>query len=85
MNLQPINPPLRDGQYIQCCKCRKMSHDVMADMDGEPFRAFYCAACLRICTNCGHAESEHNPRSGPCNVKEPDGTHCTCYQFGGAR
>lgn len=63
-----------------------MSYDVMADMDGEPFRAFYCADCRKtICTNCGHAESEHNPTSGPCNVRYHDGTHCICYHFGGAR
>lgn len=84
MNLQPINPPLREGQSLQCCKCLKMSHDVMADMDGTPFRAFYCAECGKhVCANCGHAESDHDHAHGPCNVKE-NGTHCICYRFRGA-
>jgi len=45
MNLQPINPPLHPGQVIQCCVCFMLKADVVADLDGEPFKAFYCTAC----------------------------------------
>lgn len=85
MNLQPLYPPLRDGQRLQCCNCFKMSHDVMADLDGAPFVDFYCADCRHACDRCGHTEAEHSHASGPCNFKASDGTHCVCYHFvGGA-
>jgi len=33
-------------------------------------------------TGCGHDRTEHDPSFiGPCNVKNPDGTHCVCYMF----
>jgi len=46
VNLQPIafNVP---GLRLQCCKCRAM-HDVakmVADLEGEPFKAYYCPTC----------------------------------------
>ena len=45
MNLQPINPPVRTGQLVQCCACHCLTAFPLADMDGEPFRAFYCQDC----------------------------------------
>lgn len=49
MNMQPINPPLRDGQQVTCDKCGKPiiggKHVGMADLDGEAFKAFYHSGC----------------------------------------
>lgn len=48
MNLQSINPPLKEGERILCAGCfRWIYHDQqpVADRDGEPFRAYYCRAC----------------------------------------
>jgi hypothetical protein len=36
------------------------------------------------CGRCNHSRDDHHwPPSGygPCNVRNPDGTHCTCYAF----
>ena len=48
MKLIPVNNP-RPGQTIQRSKCFKMSpaDTTMADMDGEPFKAFYCDRCAK--------------------------------------
>ena len=43
MNLQPIYPPLREGQRVACCKCGKMGA-TLADLDGH-FGDFYCKNC----------------------------------------
>jgi len=45
MKLQPINPPLREGQRVQCCVCFSMVYNAQADLDGEAFKAFYCNDC----------------------------------------
>jgi len=49
MNLQAINPPLRDGQRVQCCCCHRMTA-TLADLDGESFRAYYCPDCAIVAT-----------------------------------
>jgi hypothetical protein len=46
MNLQPINPPLKDGQRLICVKCNEWKA-IFADLDGEPFKAYYCADCAQ--------------------------------------
>lgn len=48
MNLKPINPAPRPGLYkLLCCKCGQWTDgaETFADLDGEPFQAFYCAIC----------------------------------------
>ena len=45
MNLQPINPPMRVGQLVPCCACHCLTAFPLADMDGEPFSAYYCPDC----------------------------------------
>jgi hypothetical protein len=44
MNLQPVG-----GQecYVQCCVCLKMvsTKEALADMNGEPFKAYYHPKC----------------------------------------
>jgi uncharacterized protein YlaI len=44
MNLQPINPPLRPGQSVLCCVCHRWTA-TLADLGGDPFRAYYCPDC----------------------------------------
>jgi hypothetical protein len=44
MRLQVVK--MRPGQVLQCCRCLRMSRDVFADLDGKPFIAYYCVACL---------------------------------------
>lgn len=44
----PINPPLRDGQRVMCCRCNAWCGEAdqpFADMKGEPFKSFYCQPC----------------------------------------
>ena len=34
---------------VTCCKCQKRTEsdrDVYADLDGEPFKAYYCSGCV---------------------------------------
>ena len=45
MNIQPINPPLRDGQKVRCCACGKWTSDAVADLNGPAFEAYYCPVC----------------------------------------
>jgi hypothetical protein len=45
VNLQPIYPPLREGQRVACCKCGKMGA-TLADLHGH-FGDFYCKECAR--------------------------------------
>jgi hypothetical protein len=45
MNLQPIKPPMRTGQLVPCCVCYCLTAFPLADMDGEPFAAYYCPTC----------------------------------------
>lgn len=53
MNLQPVTGPI---MTFVCCKCgtrttnapgREGQPQVYADLEGEPFKAYYCAECLR--------------------------------------
>lgn len=48
MNLQPINPrPSLFSFRLQCiaCGCWADAATVHADLDGEPFKAYYCQSC----------------------------------------
>lgn len=51
LNLQPIQPALVNGGVqtllARCVACggHVRSDTGFADLDGEPFRAYYCAAC----------------------------------------
>ena len=46
MNLQPINP-LRAPLRLVCSHCGRLTpvEQLMADLDGPSFAAFYCKAC----------------------------------------
>jgi hypothetical protein len=44
MNLQPIYPPLRDGQVVQCALCLYMQSGALADLDASP-GTFVCTHC----------------------------------------
>lgn len=48
MNLQPINPAPRPGHFnLRCCRCG-ITYDAAssaADLEGEPFKAYYCWHC----------------------------------------
>ena len=58
MNLVPVTPP-RDGQTLQCYHCGKMKavETMMADLDGEPFVAYYCQPCAKEVTQCTNTSS----------------------------
>ena len=46
MNLQPVHPITPDCSVI-CCQCGewvKVS-DVLADLEGEAFKSYYCKPC----------------------------------------
>ena len=48
MNLQPVAyPPHRAADRLQCLKCAHWVpvSDTVADLDGAPFKAYYCPAC----------------------------------------
>lgn len=47
MKLVAIDHP-REGQTIQCSRCYQMRpvKEVMADMDGPAFSAYYCRSCV---------------------------------------
>lgn len=47
MNLVKVDNP-RKGQQLLCCRCGKWAHveEVLADLAGVPFQAYYCFACL---------------------------------------
>jgi late competence protein required for DNA uptake (superfamily II DNA/RNA helicase) len=51
-NLVPVNNP-RPGQVIQCCRCFRMApaDQIMADLDGPAFKAYYCRSCVWIPSN----------------------------------
>lgn len=46
MNLQPINPA-KPEFFFSCAGCGQTTPSITgcADLDGEPFRAYYCAGC----------------------------------------
>lgn len=56
MNLQPIHPPEPLFKFT-CLSCGKPFPSTMpgarADLDGEPFAAYYCAFCAQVCASCG--------------------------------
>lgn len=46
MKLNPINPELRNGQYVKCIHCRiRITKGGYADEHGPPFIAYYCDDC----------------------------------------
>lgn len=57
MNLQPINPPLPASASIFCAQCNTSSRaeGAFADLEGEPFRAFYCLVCTKAILPPGEA------------------------------
>ena len=51
LNLQPINPPLSAGRTfrfvcVQCGQHRQADERTRADLNGEPYRSYYCGDCL---------------------------------------
>ena len=46
MNLQPINPPAPVFKFF-CFVCNEQtsSSSGYADLDGEPFKAYFCRTC----------------------------------------
>lgn len=58
MNLQPMDNS-RFAAYFICCQCGKRmvlsraEPTIYADLDGEPFKAYYCADCARKAANEG--------------------------------
>jgi len=44
---QPLKNAKPDGLKVFCCACGISLHytAALADLDGEPFRAFYCQLC----------------------------------------
>jgi hypothetical protein len=44
--VRPVDPGAAEGLItVQCCVCSKMGA-TLADLDGEPFKSYYHAACL---------------------------------------
>jgi hypothetical protein len=48
VNLQPIYPA-KPVFYAHCFQCGKStrSNELLADLDGPAFRAYYCAECAK--------------------------------------
>ena len=71
MNLRPINP--KDPRFtFQCRRCggASDSHSGYADLDGDPFRAYYCRTCAVRCEHPGcHVPAT---RGGSCGNHESD-------------
>ncbi len=46
MRLVAVDHP-RPGQRLQCLTCHQMqpAQDMLADLDGEPFKAYHCRTC----------------------------------------
>lgn len=65
MNLQPIYPPLREGQRVACCKCGKMGA-TLADLHGY-HGDFYC----KDCAECAAEDSGERARE-ECIGRELD-------------
>lgn len=49
MNLKPVNPK-SPAFNARCYRCGKLtqSKDLYADLDGAPFKAYYCRECTQI-------------------------------------
>lgn len=62
MRLQRVNQTL--GFYFTCIKCafHGLSYkvkEVWADLDGEPFKAYYCEICVKeVLSNDGDTNDE---------------------------
>lgn len=46
MNLQPVKPYNGYMPIVPCLKCGLTTRAPTADLDGEPFVAYYCPACV---------------------------------------
>lgn len=53
MRLAPVNPPMREGQRLLCCRCGAWTSKPVADLDGPPFAAYYCPECAEAVTEEG--------------------------------
>lgn len=91
MNLQPINPPLQDGQKVQCAKCHRMTAQAVANLHEKP-GTFYCVPdCVPpdcACTASGDYEDNGDRHNQTCELApdyDPeiayDRAHC-CYGNG---
>lgn len=69
MRLVAVDHP-RPGQRLKCLKCQTMqpAQDMLADLGGEPFKAYYC----RTCTN----------RWDPYTITQADVERPTIEAFG---
>ena len=48
MRIEPINPPLREGQTVVCARCGSLCHEeAIVDLDGPPFVHYCNLACFR--------------------------------------
>ena len=72
MNLQPVTGKFCFVFCIQCAQQTAIGLGAevyrnspgVADLDGEPFKAYYCTRCAPqhdIC-ECGHTRADHDPR-----------------------
>lgn len=45
--VKPVDPERHAGLSLICCRCGEWSPAALtwADLNGEPFRAFYCTPC----------------------------------------
>jgi hypothetical protein len=52
---QPLKESKPDGLMVFCCRCNESTLfiNALADLDGEPFRAFYCQPCAETATKQG--------------------------------
>jgi hypothetical protein len=50
MNLQPILPNRYNPVRVPCMVCGtlKLTDFMVADLDGEPFKAFVCNTCVEV-------------------------------------
>lgn len=57
MKLTPVNDP-REGQTIQCSQCFRMmpADQMLADLDGAAFKAYYCAQCCAGLAGRNHSD-----------------------------
>jgi hypothetical protein len=62
MNLKPMGEQRKPSFAFTCKKCERhlmagqqadQGREVYADLDGEPFKTYYCADCVEICHECG--------------------------------
>lgn len=78
MRLEPINPPLRDGQVVYCLTCGK-GGATHFDREGPAYRAFYHLDCVRKSLDpftrgyldCALRLADENPGSGEYQFPEP--------------